>query len=148
MYFRKITHSLLILITLAWSTSAYSEHIDIGYKNGYAVEAVFSTNDYIYMHTERTGEMFSYGVGVGLKNDYLTATVMLDRVTSVGDSNISTTAKLLYNDRVISYLISVGYTGKIGMSYRFGIGYNLSEKLSIVSHYSETGFFLGFRRWL
>lgn len=148
MIFKKAIHTLLILIILTLSKEAISSHIDIGYKDGFALETTFSINDYTYMHTERYGNMYSYGAGVGYKNNYLTATLIVNRVIADGDVNNGTTAKLLYNDRVFSYFGSIGYTGKLGMGWKFGAGYNLSEKLSLVTHYSNSGLFIGIRRWL
>ena len=148
MIFKKTIHTLLILIILTLSNEAISSHIDIGYKDGFALETTFSINDYAYLHTERYGEMYSYGAGVGYKNNYLTATLIVNRVIANNDVNNGTAVKLLYNDRVFSYFGSVGYTGKLGMGWKVGFGYNLSEKLSLVTSYSNTGLFFGVRRWL
>ena len=138
-----------MLITSTLFVEAYSaEYADIGYRDGLLLESSIRIKSVIYVQAAK-GELFqSAGVGIGFsKKNYSFMFSVNALETDIKD--YSAELQINYYDvGRMSYFASVSQAQINGIGYRLGVGYALSEKISVITHYSNNGIFLGFRKWL
>lgn len=131
---------------MIWCTFTYShEFVDIGYSDGLTVNALLEVSEYIYINAEIGEKAFNYGTGVGIMSKHASAVVTLNEDN---ENNLITKLQANYYDVNYSFNCSFGYIKGNSLGYKFGAGYALSERLSVVASYSDKGAFVGFRRWI
>lgn len=144
--FSRIIKSLLILTTLIWSVSSYSDgYADVGYKNGLSMQVNMKVSGPFYLRAELGTDVASYGIGSGWNNNYFRVMGTIDRTAS---DEFEYGLEAAYYDRTLSYFAAINYNGaQAKLGYRLGLGYTLNTNVSLITYYSDKGAFFGFRKW-
>ena len=138
---------MLILTTLAWSTSSLSGgYADIGYRTGeLSMEIAMKVDGPVYIRAELGEDAASYGLGIGFDVQNFNIMLTADRVET---DEFEYGVQVSYYDIGVSYCIDVSQRRNTGLlGYKIGVGYSINEGFSIMTHYSEKGAFVGFRKW-
>ena len=144
--FNKTIKYLLILITLTWSVSSYSDgYADIGYRDGLSMQVNMSAYGPVYIRAELGEGTSSYGIGTGWNNNYFRVMGTVDRT---GSKEFEYGLHGSFYDRRWSGFTSINYnSAQAKLGYRIGAGYALNTDISLIAYYSDKGAFVGFRRW-
>ncbi|MEE8288945.1 MAG: hypothetical protein V3R25_05985 [Nitrosomonadaceae bacterium] len=142
--FKGITKKMLTLATLTLSINSHGEgYADIGYNKNLSVETVLQVDGPLYMRAEVSKDLTSYGLGLGYDVNYFNVMATVD---FVNDSEFEYGLQASYYDIGLSYFAALDYSSE-NIGYRIGAGYSLNEGVSIITHYSDNGLFIGFRKW-
>lgn len=137
----------LITITLILlSAQCSANYAEIGYTKNLSLDTLVRIDSVFYLQANKSRDVESVGVGVGYKIKSLNMVLTLN---SEGE-NTNAQFNAMYYDRGMPYFVGVKQSldADKKISFKIGLGYPINEKVSIVTHYSESGLFLGIRRWL
>ena len=134
----------MISTTLIWSTPSYSDgYADVGYKSGFSIETNMNVQGPVYLRAEMGIDYQSYGLGLGYDFNPLN---VLFTVDMINDGPIEYGVQLAHLDIGWSYFAGLSYKDTKELGYMIGLGWSYSEKVSIVTYYSDNGPFFGLRR--
>ena len=136
----------MLIIQALLVTPLSASHAEIGYKNGLNLSASFELYDHFYIGAESSRENEVYSIGVGHSANSFDFVLLLDQHST--GTGFSLEAR--YYDLGPPFFFSVGKARKgedAIFKYKVGAGYPIRENLTLMTHYSDNGLFLGVRKW-
>lgn len=136
-----------MLTTLTLSLSSYSaEYVDIGYRDGLAIEATVNIDSFVYVVSDYSQDSYSYGLGLGCQGNTYSGVIAVSQIV-YDVTQYKTEFQGQYIDANFIAFLHIGlYTERTDLAYKVGAAWPLNEKTSLTTYISNQGMFFGFRR--
>ena len=121
-------------------------YVDAGYRDGLSIEATLKIDDAFYFHAESGFEYAAYGLGVGFEHKGYSAILTFNQKIMIEHEYLVDLQLNYYDVKNLSYFAGVNAT-KSNVGYKIGVGYQVNEKTSLLTHYGDRGLYFGIRKW-
>ncbi len=140
----KIATVFTLIISL-FSRICDANYAEIGFNDGLEVNSLIRVDSVFYLQASKGEDFESIGVGLG----YRIKSLNLVATFNVENDERAAEFHAMYYDRGMPVFLSIKQNIDTNQfSAKIGTGYPINEKVSLITHISERGLFVGVRRIL
>ena len=133
---------ILLIALISFNVSA--SNADIGYRDGLIVRTTINVKSMFYVQAEKYDIGEKYGIGIGYKENNFNVILLTNQIVE-DEKSFNGELKASYNDVNYNVFTSVSFSSDNEFSYELGAGYSISEKVSFILSYSDSGAMFGVR---